>query len=319
MAIACSNVMSMECTSRAWVWAARASSSSLLPRTTKPQSHLITLVISDLPFWVVSCDDISGRLAKGWAVVTLRIYLTSRVRVENGDLLLDERDLPGRQGRFVLAYLVAERTRPVSRDELSLELWGDEFPEAWEKGLMAIISKLRSALRRVGLPADTLRTAFGCYQLALPADTWVDIEDAATAVHAAEAAIAVGRPRDGYGWAYVAYHVGRRPFLIGEDGPWASRRRSALREVYLRALECAIVCDAANGELAEAVQAAEDLIALEPTRETAYQRLMCALAEAGNRAEALQVYERCRRLLDEELGVPPSAQTRAVYESVLQA
>lgn len=250
--------------------------------------------------------------------MTVRIYLTSRVRVENGDLLIDESALPGRQGRLVLAYLVAERTRPVSRDELSLELWGDAVPDAWEKGLMAIISKLRAALRSVGLPADTLQTAFGCYQLMLPYDTWVDIEDAATAVHAAEVAIAAGRPLDGYGWAYVAYHIGRRPFLLGEDGPWASRRRSALREVYLRALECAIVCDAANGDLAEAIQAAEDLIALEPVRESAYQRLMCALAENGNRGEAIKVYERCRRVLDEELGVPPSAQTRAVYESLIK-
>lgn len=78
------------------------------------------------------------------------------------------------------------------------------------------------------------------------------------------------------------------------------------------------MCDAANGELSEAVQAAEDLIALEPMRESAYQRLMRALADAGNRAEAIKVYERCRRVLDEELGVPPSAKTREVYDSVLQ-
>lgn len=121
--------------------------------------------------------------------MTLRIYLTSRVRVENGDLLLDEDALPGRQGRLVLAYLVIERHRPVSRDELSLELWGEDVPDAWEKGLMAIISKLRAALRSVGLPDDTLRTAFGCYQLSLPPDTWVDYESAAAEVHAAETAI----------------------------------------------------------------------------------------------------------------------------------
>ena len=46
---------------------------------------------------------------------------------------------------------------------------------------------------------------------------------------------------------------------------------------------------------------------------------MRALAEPGNRAEALGVYERCRQLLDEELGVPPSAQTRAVHEKILRS
>ena len=48
----------------------------------------------------------------------LRVYLTSRVRLEDGEVLVDERDLPGRQGRLILAYLVAERARRVSRDEL---------------------------------------------------------------------------------------------------------------------------------------------------------------------------------------------------------
>ena len=46
---------------------------------------------------------------------------------------------------------------------------------------------------------------------------------------------------------------------------------------------------------------------------------MRAHAAVGNRAEALRVYERCRSLLSEELGVPPSSQTEAVYLDILTA
>jgi len=91
----------------------------------------------------------------------LRIYLTSQVRVENNDTLIGERDLPGRQGRVALALLVAERDRPVTRDELAEELWTLDPPSAWEKGVMAVVSKLRAALRRAGLGDDSLSTAFG--------------------------------------------------------------------------------------------------------------------------------------------------------------
>lgn len=76
---------------------------------------------------------------------------------------------------------------------------------------------------------------------------------------------------------------------------------------------------AANGELAEAIQAAEDALAVEPFRETTYQRLMRVHAGAGNRAEALRTYERCRSVLSEELGVPPSAETEAVYTAIVRA
>ncbi len=46
---------------------------------------------------------------------------------------------------------------------------------------------------------------------------------------------------------------------------------------------------------------------------------MRAHEAAGNRAEALLVYERCRRLLAEELGADPAPETVKVFEEVLRA
>jgi DNA-binding SARP family transcriptional activator len=45
------------------------------------------------------------------------------------------------------------------------------------------------------------------------------------------------------------------------------------------------------------------MVRLEPFRETAYQLLMKTHAAAGDRAEALRVYARCREVLRDELGV----------------
>jgi SARP family transcriptional regulator, regulator of embCAB operon len=67
------------------------------------------------------------------------------------------------------------------------------------------------------------------------------------------------------------------------------------------------------------VKHAREAVAIEPFRETGYQLLMRAHAAVGNRAEALRVYERCRSLLSEELGVPPSSQTEAVYLDILRS
>jgi DNA-binding SARP family transcriptional activator len=36
----------------------------------------------------------------------------------------------------------------------------------------------------------------------------------------------------------------------------------------------------------------------------------------GNRSEAAQAYRRCRQQLDALLGIPPSAETERVYQSV---
>ena len=65
------------------------------------------------------------------------------------------------------------------------------------------------------------------------------------------------------------------------------------------------------------MEAARDALALGPTHEAAYRQLMRALAAAGERAEALRVWERCRITLVEELGVDPSPETEAVYLELL--
>jgi DNA-binding SARP family transcriptional activator len=64
---------------------------------------------------------------------------------------------------------------------------------------------------------------------------------------------------------------------------------------------------------------AEEAVAAEPFRETGYRRLMQLLRDQGNRAEALRVYERCRRLLRDELGVSPSSETEALYMALLKS
>src|SRR5206468_9904802 len=45
---------------------------------------------------------------------------------------------------------------------------------------------------------------------------------------------------------------------------------------------------------------------------------MEAHVAAGNRAEALRVYERCRGLLADELGAYPSPETEAIYRGLLK-
>ncbi len=55
---------------------------------------------------------------------------------------------------------------------------------------------------------------------------------------------------------------------------------------------------------------------LDPWREEAHCQVMRALALDGQRTAALAQYETCRRVLAEELGVEPSAETRDLVEQI---
>lgn len=250
----------------------------------------------------------------------LRIYLSGRLTIDADGTRIGPDDFPGQQARVAFALLVGERSDPVPRSLLAEALWPRQLPPAWETALSSIVSKLRSMLARVGIDGTAaLTTRDGCHELRLPRGTWVDHEAAADSIHEAEAALRAGDPARAYGPSAVAHHIARRPFLAGEQGRWVDQRRERLASILVRALECRTHVYLWNGEHPLAVEAARDAIALEPFRETAYQLLMRAHAAAGNTAEALRVYERCRTLISEELGVNPSPQTKAVHAELLQS
>ncbi|HEX2166124.1 MAG TPA: bacterial transcriptional activator domain-containing protein, partial [Longimicrobiales bacterium] len=224
------------------------------------------------------------------------------------------------QARVAFALLAGERNDPVPRTTLADALWPQQLPPSWDTALSSIVSKLRSLLGRAHLDGGrVLSTRDGCHELRLPAGTWIDHEVAADSIHEAESALRAGDPARAYGPSAVAHHIARRPFLAGEQGRWVDQRRERLASILIRALECRTQVYLWNGEYPLAVEAAREAVALEPFRETAYQLLMRAHAAAGNTAEALRVYERCRTLISEELGVNPSPQTKAVHAELLQS
>ena len=73
---------------------------------------------------------------------------------------------------------------------------------------------------------------------------------------------------------------------------------------------------AERGGIADALQTASLWLAHSPLDEKAQRQMMRLLTRDGRRHEALAQYERCRTLLEEELGVEPDARTTAVYEQI---
>jgi DNA-binding SARP family transcriptional activator/streptogramin lyase len=245
--------------------------------------------------------------------------LTERLSIEGGGVVVGEPRFPGRQGRLVFAYLLAAEGKPVPKDELAEALWGDESPARWEKALSVLVSKLRALLNECGVDGSTaLTSAFGCYQLILPPGSWIDIAAADEAANAAEQALAVGDADGAWLNGSTAESLAHGTFLPGEDARWVSERRAELREILVRALECLAEANRIRGDPAAAVRAADELVILEPFRDGGYRLLMQAQSAAGNDAEALRTYERCRALLSEELGAYPSPETEAVYLEILR-
>jgi DNA-binding SARP family transcriptional activator len=67
-----------------------------------------------------------------------------------------------------------------------------------------------------------------------------------------------------------------------------------------------------EGKRADAIDLYERTVKLDYLAEPIYRQWMLCHRERGEKAEALQVYRRCKELLSLVLGMPPFAETHSV-------
>jgi DNA-binding SARP family transcriptional activator len=87
---------------------------------------------------------------------------------------------------------------------------------------------------------------------------------------------------------------------------WIIVHREQFHQLRLHALEALCSRLMRAGRHGEAVEAGLAAVRAEPLRESAHDALINAHLAAGNRAEALRQYERCRQILLDELGLETS-------------
>ena len=93
--------------------------------------------------------------------------------------------------------------------------------------------------------------------------------------------------------------------------------RGRLTELLALALETGSQAAVGAGDNARALFLANEATTRSPLRERSHRCLMAAHAAAGNRGEALRVYQRLRYRLAQELGVDPSLDTEGASARLL--
>lgn len=94
--------------------------------------------------------------------------------------------------------------------------------------------------------------------------------------------------------------------------------RYQFRTVYIDLLYRMAALYEAQGKSKKASEAYKKVIKTDPICEAAYQKLMLIYSNSGMRAEALKVYEDCRRALDRDIGVEPSRLTSSIQKKIIE-
>ncbi|MGW2254626.1 BTAD domain-containing putative transcriptional regulator [Kitasatospora sp. NPDC001660] len=215
----------------------------------------------------------------------------------------------------VLAALALRGGRTVSRQELLDGVWGSEPPVT--NVVPVHIYRLRKTLR-IGDSPDSVIEHHRCGYRLVPGAADVDLARMEDLVTGAAAAHRAGEPAEAVRLCARALDLFRGEPLAGLPGPLAELERLRLAERRIAVAQRKLEWQLRLGQDAEAIAELSALSAEHPLNEPVAAMLMRALYRGARQADALAVFERARRRLAADLGVPPGRMLRRTYQMILR-
>lgn len=238
----------------------------------------------------------------------LRIRLLGGFDLRQGDTPLPA--LESARAESLLTYLLLHREAPQPRQHLAFLLWPDSTEQQARTNLRHVLHNLRKALPDLDHVLDVTQRTL---QWRASTPLWLDVAAFEESLARAKRDVSdAGLPR-----LLEAIELYRGDLLEGCYDEWLLDERERLRHDYLQALDELAALLAARGDHAQAIAYAERLRRQDPLREEPYRLLMRLHDARGDRSRALRMYHECTAVLERELGVEPSAQTRDAYEALL--
>ncbi len=223
-------------------------------------------------------------------------------------LALDGRAVESlRRKNRALAFYLAAHEEAVTRDHLLAFFWPDHERAAAQPILRTMIHDLRGQLGEMFLANDQ--------SIGLAGDALIDVHVLSTAINSSPADV---------GQFAAALSLYRGDFLEGfslADSPqfddWALSERERYRLLAMRGFANLARRHEGAGDYSAALECMGRALAFNAYQEDLQRDQMRLLYLNGDRAGVIRQYQALRKLLDEEMGVPPMPETRKLYDAII--
>jgi DNA-binding SARP family transcriptional activator len=213
---------------------------------------------------------------------------------------------------YVLMYLLQERKRTVSAEELVDIFWPESNLEDGKNKLYNTIYLLRKSLKKNGAPKDIVESNNGGYILNKSYQIWTDwnhFEKTISELTSGEE-ISIEELKSLFKLYRGDYFIS----LKYED--WTEINREKIREYFLLLIDFMTNRLFKREKYRDVVNYLHKGIEYDPYRENFYLLYIKALVKLGRIAEAINSYKKCERILNEELNVPPSPELKSEIQRI---
>lgn len=241
------------------------------------------------------------------------VKILGTLQIRTGDVVLDAGQLGGPKARQILEILLLHLGTPVSKSRLIDMLWDGSAPLAAVSTLESYVSVLRRCLQPGQGKNGVLRTTTGGYVLD-PGVIDLDLSRFDSLVLQAEGSA----PQVALPLLRQALAMATEPLLGSELLPeWAEAERClhAVRVSSVGVLAAQMALEL--GMAPEAIRLSQDVLDRDVLNEAAWICLVLGLELGGNPLQGLQALDRCRRVMDRELGCSPGPVLQNAQERLL--
>jgi DNA-binding SARP family transcriptional activator len=237
----------------------------------------------------------------------LQIVTLGRFRVEGVNGPINGDWLEQRPGQL-LKYLVGERRRVVSSDQIAEAMWADADPEDARNRLRYYVHALREKLepeRAWRSPSRVVVARRGGYLLDT-SQVWIDADEFEREVGAGLAAFDQGLDDPAAAHLAAALDLYQEGFLIEDPyAEWALAERERLQELAGRALRVKVKIHLGLGDLDTVATHARRLADMEPFDTDAQKIFIEVCLRRGRRSEAFRRYSALRKRMLASFGEEP--------------
>jgi DNA-binding SARP family transcriptional activator len=240
---------------------------------------------------------------------------------EKGGSVMPTADKP----RQILALLALNAGEMVTTANLMEELWGDRAPRAAVTTIQTYIMRLRQLIaeRSTAGPPDAakkvLLTRSGGYTLDMPS-TGVDAHRYVLLAAVGDRAMDAGDYETASAAFGKALSCWRGPVLVDvTTGPRLGIEVARLTQSRISVQVSYIEAELRLRRYNQLLSQLAELTARYPLHEKLCAQYMTALDASGCKWRALEVYQKLRRSLVDELGIEPSAWVQRLHRAILNS
>jgi LuxR family maltose regulon positive regulatory protein len=239
----------------------------------------------------------------------LTIQALGRAQVRLDGELVATTDWQSRQTVRDLFFLLLAHPDGLTKEEVGVAFWPDSSTSQLRMRFKNAIYRLRRALGQ-----DVVLFDGDLYWFNQALNYEYDVEVFLRKLAQARAATDADEQVVAY-QEVIDHYAG--PYLPDMEGTWVWPERERLWQAYVEAVLRLAEIYLETGEHEAALEYCLRILAEDPSLEAAHGLAMRAYAAMGDRAAVARQFERCEQVLLEEIGIPPSLQTKALYETLM--